>query len=159
MPAGYLVQRKIAVKLNSILSIYKVSRPTLLVAATFLWTSVGGMLLVKGWSWKGTGYELVVIFLGLLFGFLKSVFFLDKSFVRSIKRIKQFSEHQGIANVFSAKTWQLIALMVAFGFTMRELTSPCPAIGVLYVAIGWGMLLSSRHGWRACVSMARDGHG
>ncbi len=147
------------VKLRSILSVYRVSRSTLLVMATFLWVSVGGMLLVKGWGWKGTGYEWLVVVLGLLFGVLKSVLFLDKSFIRSIARIKQFSEDKGIVNVFSAKTWLLISIMIVFGLTMRGLTSPCPAIGVLYVAIGWGMLLSSRHGWCACIKVIRGEHG
>ncbi len=131
----------------SILLDYKVSRLTLLVLATLLWTAVGGMLLVKGWGWKGTGYEWVVIILGLFFGFLKSVLFLDKSFACSITRIKQFHENQKIVYIFSVRTWILIALMIVFGLTMQELTNPCPAIGVLYVAIGWGILFSSRYGW------------
>lgn len=115
------------------------------------------MLLAKGWGWKGTGYEWIVIILGFLFGLLKSVLFLDKSFICSITRIKEFPEDRAIITVFSGKTWMLIGLMIFFGITMRSLTSPCPAIGVLYVAIGWGMLFSSRYGWRALTGMGRNG--
>jgi hypothetical protein len=161
MVAGHLFKIQNTVKSSQILPVWKVSRSTLLVIATLLWISVGVMLLVKGWGWQETGYEWVVIVLGLLFGVLKSVLFLDKSFARSIDRIKQFHKHEEIiiVNVFSAKTWLLIGLMIIFGLTMRGLTSPCPAIGVLYVSIGWGMLLSSRHGWRASVAMHRGDHG
>jgi hypothetical protein len=37
--------------------------------------------------------------------------------------------------------------MMTFGIIMRRLTEPGMIIGTLYVAIGWALFLSSRHGW------------
>jgi len=126
-----------------------VSRSVHLCIAALLWTSIGIMLIVRGWGWIGPGIARLLAVLALLVGTLKSVFILDKTADRSIVRIKKFNDATCIGAVYSWKTWLLVALMMAFGITMRTLTDPGMVIGTLYVAIGWALLFSSRRGWLA----------
>lgn len=119
-----------------------------LFAAPFLWSVIGSLLMFRGLGWIGLGtapYWLVVV--ALLLGTTKSFLVLDRTAKKSLKRIMEFNDNTCIGAVYSWKTWILVALMMGFGITMRRLTEPGMVIGILYVAIGWALILSSRHGW------------
>jgi len=124
-----------------------VSRSVHLFAAPFLWTSIGLMLMVRGFGWIGPGPARWLVLLALVLGTLKSLFVLDRAARKCLQRIKDMDDNTCIGAVYSWKTWLLVALMMAFGITMRTLTEPGMVIGTLYVAIGWALLFSSRHGW------------
>ncbi len=124
-----------------------VSRSVHLFAAPFLWTSIGTLLMVRGFNWIGSGIPRWLVLLGLVLGTVKSLLVLDKTAKKSLQRIMQLDDNTCIGAVYSWKTWLLVVLMMTFGITMRRLTDPGMVIGTLYMAIGWALFLSSRHGW------------
>jgi len=124
-----------------------VSRTVHLFAAPFLWTSIGLLLMVRGFGWIGPGPARWLVLAAIALGTVKSLFVLDKAARKSLQRIKNMDDNTCIGAVYSWKTWLLVILMMGFGITMRSLTQPGMVIGTLYVAIGWALFLSSRHGW------------
>lgn len=124
-----------------------VSRAVHLFAAPLLWTAIGTLLMVRGFGWIGPGYARWLVLLALVLGTIKSRLVLDKTAKKSLRRIKEMNDNTCIGAVYSWKTWLLVGLMMAFGITMRRLTDPGMVIGTLYMAIGWALFLSSRHGW------------
>ncbi len=125
----------------------KLPPENLVVFATLIWSLVGIMLLLKGWAWKGTGYGGLILAVGILLGIIKARTILDKKIESSLLRVNKFTEPRPFYNVFSGKTWILVAVMISLGKLLRSLAHPCPAIGILYVTVGSGLLLSSRKGW------------
>jgi hypothetical protein len=106
------------------------------------------MLMVRGFGWIGSGMARWLLVPALLIGTAKSLLVLDKTARKSLARIMQLNDNTCIGAVYSWKTWLLVALMMASGITMRRLTEPGMVIGTIYLAIGWALFLSSRHGWQ-----------
>ncbi len=123
------------------------SRSVHLFAAPFLWTAIGSMLMFRGFGWIGSGMARWLLVPALLIGTAKSLLVLDKTARKSLVRIMQLNDNTCLGAVYSWKTWLLVALMMASGITMRRLTEPGMVIGTLYMAIGWALFFSSRHGW------------
>ncbi len=124
-----------------------VDRRTHIFLAAAIWPLVGLMLSYRGLSrLVGSGYEWFIA-LSFIIGSLKSIFVLDKSARKGIKRILQFGDNTCIGAVYSVKTWLMVLVMIASGFVLRNSSLPAHYLGLLYVAIGWGLLLSSRHAW------------
>ena len=140
MAAGTSHNKKISLKPG-------VSRSVHLFAAPFLWTAIGTLLMVRGFGWIGPGIARWLVLLALVLGTVKSLLVLDKTAKKSLQRIMEMNDNTCIGAVYSWKTWLLVALMMAFGITMRRLTEPGMVIGTLYMAIGWALFLSSRYGW------------
>ena len=65
-----------------------------------------------------------------------------------IERILRFSGTTCLGAVYSYKTWLLVVAMMAVGFLLRQSAIPKSVLVTLYVAIGWALVLSSRHAWR-----------
>ncbi len=125
-----------------------VGRKVHLFVAPLIWTVVGLVLIIRGSFWIGSG-ALPWLLAAAILGTAKSVLVLDKTASRSLERIYRLDEGACLGAVYSWKTWILVAVMMASGITLRHLTHPGPCIGTLYVAIGWALLFSSRHGWLA----------
>ena len=140
MSAGDSPKKKISLKPG-------VSKSVHLFAAPFLWTAIGIMLMIRGFEWIGTGTARWMIIAAIMLGTLKSLLVLDKTAKKGVKRILELGDNTCIGAVYSWKTWLLVALMICFGITMRKLTEPGLIIGTIYMAIGWALCLSSRHGW------------
>ena len=68
---------------------------------------------------------------------------------RAVGRIALLSDKTCLGAVFSWKTWGLIFLMASFGMTLRLVVTPGLIVGLVYLAVGWALLLSSRLGWVA----------
>ncbi len=124
-----------------------VSRQVHLFAAPFFWSFVGIMLMLRGWYWLGTNSRLLLAAGAIALGTLKSFFMLDKVARRSLYRIQHFGEKTCLGAVYSWKSWLLVLAMIVIGVAVRHLFSPNPLLGLLYFAIGWGLLFSSRIGW------------
>ncbi len=105
------------------------------------------MLMVRGFNWIGPGMSRWLVLLSLGLGTTKSLLVLDRTARKSLQRIMELDDNTCIGAVYSWKTWLLVALMMTFGITMRRLTEPGMVIGTLYMAIGWALFFSSRHGW------------
>jgi hypothetical protein len=123
-----------------------VSRTTHLFAAGLLWTAVGIMLIIRGWN--ASGGAMIPLTVGLVVGTAKSLLVLDRSALGSIDRILRLHDGACLGAVYSWKTWSLVLVMMASGILLRLFWTPGPVIGAIYLAVGWALLLSSRHGWR-----------
>jgi hypothetical protein len=128
-----------------------VNRRTHLLMSAILWTAIGILLLTKGAfrlrqlsHWQG-----LIVALGILAGSLKAYFILDKSARRGINRILTFKDGTCLGAVYSIKTWLLVLCMMGMGVILRNSSLPVSLLSLLYLTIGWGLLMSSRLAWRA----------
>jgi len=126
-----------------------VNRSVHLFAAPLLWTSVGVMLIIRGLGWMGYGKGGWLIVLALVIGTAKSIFILDKTAKRGVERIIRLRDGTCLGAVYSWKTWVLVFLMAVSGNLLRIFFNPGKGIGTVYIAVGWALILSSRHGWLA----------
>jgi hypothetical protein len=129
----------------------KASRRTQLLLASLLWTAIGVLLPSLGVVWILQRYGAV----GLLFaapcvlvGVMKGRYILDGMSSRTIVRVQERDEPSFFAGFFSARSWLLVAAMMATGQILRRTGLPHEWLGFVYVAIGSALLLSSRVLWR-----------
>lgn len=101
----------------------------------------------RGLGWMGLHLTLRLLLIALLVGTAKSLTVLDRTAKKGLRRIMSFGDNTCIGAVYPWKTWLLVVLMMVLGITLRKLTHPGAIIGAIYFAIGWALLLSSRHGW------------
>ncbi len=124
---------------------------THLLVAALVWSLVGLMLIVRGsiyavrpYGWIGLLYCLPALILGLA----KAKWILDKTAHKIINRIESRGDHKCIGGFISIKNYFLIMAMVFLGITLR--TSgwfPPWVVSTVYVAIGAGLMFSSRLMW------------
>jgi hypothetical protein len=138
----------------SLLRVFKRLKPggsttTHLLLAAILWTVVGSGLIFRGIIWLIEVENIWLVFLAVLLGTLKSLFILDKSVRKSIDRIQLLADGSCLGGVYSLQTWTLVLCMIVLGYLLRHLSVPHELLGVLYVGIGWALILSSRIGWDA----------
>ncbi len=124
-----------------------VGRSAHLFVAPFIWTTVGIVLMERGLGWIGLHLTLRLLLIALLAGTAKSLTVLDRTAKKGLRRIMGFGDNTCIGAVYPWRTWLLVVLMMLFGIALRKLTHPGAFIGAIYFAIGWALLLSSRHGW------------
>lgn len=125
------------------------SKAVHLFTAPFIWTCVGIMLVVRGFGWIGPGFSRWLIVLGIFLGMAKSFAVLDKVARKNIERISRMKDKTCLGAVYTWKTWLMVAMMMGFGIALRTLTELGRIVGTIYVAIGWALLFSSRHGWKS----------
>ncbi|WP_232371060.1 hypothetical protein [Desulfogranum marinum] len=126
-----------------------VHRSVHLFAAPFLWTTIGGMLIYRGYGWIDPNNRIFFLLLAFFVGSLKSFLILDKVAAKTISRIDTFQDNTCLGAVFSWKTWLLVGLMMSCGVLLRTFFTPGTILGAGYCAIGWALLFSSRQGWFA----------
>ena len=126
-----------------------VPRKAHLFLAALLWTFVGIGLMIRGTLWVAGGQNILFLPLAFVIGSLKSLFILDKSAKKSIDRIQNLTDGSCLGAVYSYKTWLLVLAMMGMGYIIRHSSIPLSTIGFIYVLIGWALLFSSRHGWKA----------
>lgn len=132
-----------------------VSRAVHLFAAPLIWTAVGIMLMERGLGWMGLHITLRLLLIALLVGTAKSLTVLDRAAKKTLSRIMGFNDSTCLGAVYPWKTWLFVLLMMAAGIALRTLTEPGLVVGALYFAIGWALLLSSRHGWAQWLNWLR----
>ena len=132
-----------------------VSRSMHLFTAPLIWTAVGILLMERGLGWMGLHVTLRLLLIALLIGTAKSLTVLDKTAKKALRRIMGFSDNTCIGAVYPWRTWLLVFLMMACGIALRLLFKPGPLLGAVYFAIGWALLLSSRHGWAQWLNWLR----
>ncbi|MEA3547135.1 MAG: hypothetical protein U9R66_05670 [Thermodesulfobacteriota bacterium] len=121
--------------------------------AAMIWSLVGLGLLARGFLFLHQSGQYAVLLVALVLGTLKAVFVLQRSAGKNIERIGQFQGRICFGAVFSFKAWSLVLLMVLFGRWLRSSGCPPVYIGLLYAAVGWALLFSSRViwlEWRRC---------
>ena len=120
---------------------------THLMLAALIWSVVGFFLMVNGFFLASLADRSWLIFLGLVLGTTKGLFILDRVARKNINRIHDFEPKACIGSVYSYKTWLLVIMMIVLGRTLRMTILPGEVVGVIYIAVGWGLMLSSRLMW------------
>lgn len=121
--------------------------------AGIIWVLVGGMLLTRSVPMVQSASEqsgwtttVVSLLIGALLGAGKGKFVLSKTARRNRMRIEALS-HARIWNIFTAKTWLLVVLMIGLGMLLRGGAAAgwfsWAAIAGVYAGIGAAMLVSS----------------
>ncbi len=124
-----------------------VSVRTHLLLAALIWSVVGFFLLTNGLVLTLLNNRLWFAVAGLILGTLKTFFILDRVARKNMKRIKEFEEKVCIGSVYSWKTWLLVAAMIVLGRYLRTTVLPGEVVGLIYTAVGWGLMLASRLMW------------
>jgi len=120
---------------------------THLMFGALIWSVVGFFLMANGFFLTSLAGRSWLIFLGLILGTAKGLFVLDRVARKNIKRIRGFEPKACIGSVYSYKTWLLVIMMIVLGRTLRMTVLPGEVVGVIYIAVGWGLMLSSRLMW------------
>ena len=120
---------------------------THLMLAALIWSVVGFFLIANGFFLASLAERSWLVFLGLALGSAKGVFILDRVARKNIKRIHGFERKACVGSVYSYKTWLLVIMMIVLGRTLRMTLLPGEVVGVIYIAVGWGLMLSSRLMW------------
>ena len=138
----------------------RASRRAQLALAGALWTVVGSGLLGAGLRWTFAGADgaaaSALFALGAGAGLLKSRLVLDGTAAKTTARIAVRGEGRCLGGFLSPASWLLVAAMIAFGRLLRHFL-PLPVAGVLYTAIGTGLLFSSRIPWARWLSFPSGG--
>ena len=122
------------------------TRTNLLVAA-LMWSFIGmylmarGYLLVDSLSW-------VFLLLGLGLGTLKSFLVIERAARKNIARIVARPEGMCLGGVYSWGMWGMVVCMMIGGRLLRNSSVPPLVVSVIYIAVGWALLLSSRLIWQ-----------
>jgi hypothetical protein len=121
-------------------------RTHLLVAAS-IWTTVGMALFLRGWMGFPEGKRFFFVLGGMAIGTIKSFLVLDRAARKNIQRILACHERYCIGGVYSVRMWGMVLLMIVGGRLVRSFT-PDAFTWLLYLAIGWALVLSSRLVWQ-----------
>ncbi|MDX2433290.1 MAG: hypothetical protein QNK14_01600 [Desulfobacterales bacterium] len=124
-----------------------VSIRTHLLLGALIWTIVGFFLLTNGFVLVLIESHLWYGLTGLLLGTAKAFFILDRMARKNMKRIKAFEDKVCFGSVYSLKTWFMVAAMIALGRFLRTTVLPGEVVGLIYTAVGWALMLSSRLMW------------
>jgi len=127
------------------------SRVQILLAAA-MWSVVGGGLFYVGAYWitdgRPTPAGIALLLAGMGAGIVKSRLVLDRTAARILTRIASRGEGRCVGGFLSVRSWLLVLGMIILGRLLRGGLLPTAVAGVLYVAIGTGLLASSRIAWR-----------
>jgi len=120
---------------------------THLMLAALIWSVVGFFLMMNGFLLINFAERSWLVFLGLALGTAKGFFILDRVARKNIERIHGFKQKACVGSVYSYKTWLLVVMMIVVGRTLRMTVLPGEVVGVIYMAVGCGLMLASRLMW------------
>ena len=126
------------------------SRLQLLLAGG-TWSTVGTGLICVGTYWlaSNSSHLISLLAISLCLGLAKSLLILDRVANRIVKRIELRGEGRCLASFYSLRAWALVILMMAMGRILRGAGISYSLLGMVYVAVGTGLLMSSRSIWLA----------
>ncbi len=119
-----------------------------LFVAALMWMVIGIFLMTRGVIWLIGVDRLWIVLPAMALGSIKALFVLDRSARKIICRINETRDGKCIGGVYSVKTWLLVLVMMLGGYLLRNSSLPKELLGLLYVTIGWALLLSSRNAWQ-----------
>ncbi|MBU1405560.1 MAG: hypothetical protein KKE83_01110 [Proteobacteria bacterium] len=122
------------------------ARTNLLVAA-LMWSFIGLYLMVRGYLLQ---VPLSGVFwaLALGLGTLKARFVIEQAARKNIARIIARPDGMCLGGVYSWWMWGLVVCMMLGGRLLRNSAVPSLVLSVIYVAVGWALLFSSRLIWQ-----------
>ena len=126
------------------------SRLQLLLAGS-TWSTVGTGLICVGAYWlaSSSSHLISLLAISLCLGVGKSILILDRVAKKIVERIEFRGEGRCLASFYSLRAWALVILMMAMGRILRGAGISYALLGVIYAAVGTGLLMSSRSIWLA----------
>jgi hypothetical protein len=117
-----------------------------------MWSCVGAGLFAVGTYWllnngETRGFILLVIAAGLGLG--KALLVLDRTTASNIDRVKSRGEDRCFGGFLSPRVWIIVIGMMLLGRILRTSGLSKPILGLIYGAVGIGLLFSRRLIWRA----------
>ncbi len=125
---------------------------TQLLAAALLWTVVGLGLTAAGLAWSfgsALPWSFLLVAAGFTLGTVKGRLVIRGMAARNTARIIARGDGRCLGGFLAPKTWLLVAVMMASGIILRRSGVPRPVLGVLYSAVGTGLLIGAGHLWKA----------
>ena len=125
---------------------------THLLAAALLWTVVGLGLTAAGLVWSfgsALPWSLLLAAAGVAAGTVKGRLVIRKMADWNTARIIARGDGHCLGGFLAPKTWLLIAVMMSSGILLRRSGVPRPILGVLYTAVGTGLLFGGCQLWKA----------
>lgn len=101
----------------------------------FMWLSEA----INGYDYAA----VLLIALGLIVGFAKGRFMLQKAAYKSHARISKLENPTSISNIYSRSNLILIAIMMGLGMLMKVLNLPNDIRGTIDVAVGCALMQGS----------------
>lgn len=93
---------------------------------------------------------LALIFLALSVGYFKGKFVLGKSAKKGIERLGRFPNPTALSNIYSAKYYILLAIMIGLGISFKYLGISTDVRGLVDIAVGSALVNGSMFYFRAC---------
>jgi hypothetical protein len=145
----------------------KLSHKTLIIISGLIWLAVGSFLLPLGLNFLLQAVEnsrlhtmenypllnlfsklasnaensvIIIIVIAMMIGYSKGRFVLGKSAIKGVERIRSFPNPTSLSNIYSAKYYILLALMIGLGMSMKYLGIPADVRGLIDVAIGSALI-------------------
>jgi hypothetical protein len=117
-----------------------------------MWSCVGAGLFAVGTYWllkdgEVKGFILLAIAAGLGLG--KALLVLDRTTASNVERVKARGEDRCFGGFLSPRVWIIVIGMMLLGRMLRTIGLSKPILGLIYGAVGIGLLYSSRLFWRA----------
>ena len=120
--------------------------------AGVMWSCVGAGLFSVGTYWllkNGEARGFILMFVAAGLGLGKALLVLDRTTLHNIARVKSRGEDRCFGGFLSPRVWILVIGMMLLGRILRTSGLPKPILGLIYGAVGIGLLFSSRLIWRA----------
>jgi hypothetical protein len=128
-----------------------------LFAAALLWTAVGTGLSAAGIVWCFSARKpWIPLGFGIGVGALKGIFIIAKIAARNARRIVSRGDGKCLGGFLSVKTWLLVAAMMGSGMVLRRSSLPRPVLGVIYTAVGTGLLTGCLALWKARAAVPKE---
>ena len=128
------------------------SARTHLLLAAAMWTAVGAVLVLFGVRWALNGQiplPWLLLAVAVVAGGLKARFVLRHAAERMIERIRTRGDGRCLGGFLSIRSWAFVALMAGAGRLLRGELLPRAVVGLIYVAVGTGLVLAGHRLWSA----------
>lgn len=125
-----------------------------LLLAALVWSFPGILLPARGIHWILSGLPGAALLLAVpavALGLLKARFVMGGPATAAVLRIRSRADGP-VWGFLAPRSWLMIAVMMSAGHALRLSAIPREWLGLLYVAIGTGLLVSSARFWRALVA-------
>jgi len=123
------------------------STNTNLLVAALMWSFIGFYLMVRGYL-LDQPLPGMFLLLALGLGTMKALWLIERAARKNIARIVARPDGMCLGGVYSWGMWGMVVCMMVGGRLLRNSAVPPLVVGVIYVAVGWALLLSSRLIWR-----------
>ena len=117
-----------------------------------MWSCVGAGLFSVGTYWllkNGEARGFILLVIAAAVGLGKARLVLDRTTLSNIDRVKSRGEDRCFGGFLSPSVWIIVIGMMLLGRILRTIGLPKPILGLIYGAVGIGLLYSSRLIWRA----------